>query len=344
MALGALATPASAMSAKTGFKPAYAAVSPGSINANTTPSASVYVAPFQLVLRTSRAANGGAYICTLDAAKSISILSTPAHASLTRRDLIIAVQRDAFYGDADSGFEVMRLVGTPSATPADPSTSAYPDHVKLGRVTVAAGVTTITSGAITDLRPADLWTVALGGVLPVADDTARDALAPYAGMAIWRLDLKQIEVFDGTSWVRHRWDEPWGVVGGRSYAGSSNLVLAGATSDVALNTSTGAQPTVAGRRYGVRIQAVLHTNTDTWIGVNVRDGITTGSTLLGVTFAACPANCSTMVDGVVEFDSPGSGAHTFGLTGNVSAGVFNWGRPALCYLVDLGPTGKLSAA
>jgi hypothetical protein len=198
---GALLVPGtSAVKAKSGFRPG-PGTSPGLVQASGTPDANVSVAPFQAFLQTSRASVGGPYSLTLDSSKTINILSTPADATNPRDDLIIAYQADTFYGDGSSAMAITQVVGTPSGTPSDPSTAAYPDHLKLARVRVDAGATTITSAKITDLRSSSLsggmWTVGLGGILPVASQTERDALSKWDGLTVWRMDRDWVEICDG---------------------------------------------------------------------------------------------------------------------------------------------------
>jgi hypothetical protein len=171
------------------------------VTASGTPDGWVHVAPFQAVLQTTRASVGGAYVMTLDATKDINVLSTPANATNPRNDLIIAHQADQFYGDGTSVMTVRQVVGTPSGSPSDPSTAAYLDAIILARVRVNANATTITTSNITDLRPAALYTVAVGGVLPIPSQSVRDALGGlYNGFTIWRQDRKWLEVHDGTAW------------------------------------------------------------------------------------------------------------------------------------------------
>ncbi len=186
-----------AVKAKTGLRPSSG--SPGQVTATGTPDANVHVAPFQAFLQDVRGTNGGVYTLTLDATKDINILSTPAHASLARNDLIIAHQADTFYGDGNSAMTVRQVVGTPSGSPADPSLASFPNNITLARVRVDAAATSIAAAKITDLRPA--YTVALGGILPVASQTLRNALTGlYEGMAIYRTDRDWIEIYDGAAW------------------------------------------------------------------------------------------------------------------------------------------------
>lgn len=195
---GAVWTPATnAVRARSGLRPASG--NPGGVTATGTPDANVHVAPFQAVIQSTRATAAGAYIVTLDAIKDINILSTPAHASLARNDLIVAHQSDVFYGDADSLFRVRQIVGTPSGSPADPSLTGYPDALVLARVRVNAAVTSISGSNITDLRGG--FTVAVGGVLPIANQTIRDALTGiYDGLTIYRQDRDWVETYNGTAW------------------------------------------------------------------------------------------------------------------------------------------------
>lgn len=202
MAIGALWVPGStAINAKNGFRPGPGVLTPGTVSATGTPDGYVHVTPFQAVLQTARATPGGPYIMTLDAVEDVNVLSTPADPTNPRNDVIIAHQADVYYGDGSSAMTITHVVGTPSGTPADPSLAAYPNCVQLARVRVDALVTSIVSAKITDLRPADLYTVALGGVHPVPSEAVRNALVGmYPGYTIYRTDRKWIEEYDGTYW------------------------------------------------------------------------------------------------------------------------------------------------
>ncbi len=181
----------------TGLKPGPS--NPGAVTATGTPDGFVHVAPAALVIQSSRAANGGAYTLTWDATVDINVLATAANATNPRNDLIIAHTPDTFYGDANSTPVVRAVVGTPSGSPADPSLAAFPDAVTLARVRVNASATTITNANITDLRP--VHTVAVGGLLPTATATTRNALTGlYDGLAIYRRDRDWVEIYDGAAW------------------------------------------------------------------------------------------------------------------------------------------------
>jgi hypothetical protein len=199
LALGALVTSGTAAyKSKIGFRPA-AGTSPALVFATGTPDGNVHVAPFQLFMQTGRANGGGTYIASVDAQVDINILSTPANATNPRNDLIVAQQSDKFYADGSNAFQVRQVVGTPAGSPSDPTVTGSSDYVTLARVRVDANATTITSAKITDLRPTGPWTVALGGLLPVPSQAARDALSAYDGMAVYRQDRDWVEVMDGTA-------------------------------------------------------------------------------------------------------------------------------------------------
>ncbi len=194
----ALISPAtSAVKSKSGLRPSSG--SPGQVTATGTPDSNGHVAACSAFMQDVRGTNGGVYVLTLDATKDINILSTPAHASLARNDLIIAHQADTFYGDGSSAMTVRQVVGTPSGSPSDPSLASFPDSITLARVRVNANATSINSGNITDLRPT--YSVAVGGILPVASATIRNALTGlYDGMTIYRSDRDWIEIYDGAAW------------------------------------------------------------------------------------------------------------------------------------------------
>lgn len=189
---------ANATDARSGWLPAPSTVSPGQVTANGTPNNSVNIAPFMRIQQSVR--GKGPYIMCLDTSKSINILSTPADPTNPRRDLIIAQQSDAFYGDANSLMSVRQVVGTPAGSPVDPTVTGSTDFVLLARVRVAANMTTVAPGVIDDLRPTT-FSIASGGILNVANATERNALAnPWVGMTVYRIDGLWHEFWTGSGW------------------------------------------------------------------------------------------------------------------------------------------------
>jgi hypothetical protein len=175
---------------------------PGLVSASGTPDTNVHVNAFQLILPNSRGV--WPYTCTLDAPKALDVLVTnPADPANSRHDLIVAQQSDAFYGDTDSLFRVLRITGTPSATPADPDVPGSPDYELLARIRVTAGATAITPGMIDDLRTS-ARTTGRGGVIPCTS-TTRPA-SPHAGMVIFETDTGLMLVRNGNS---GQWEQVW---------------------------------------------------------------------------------------------------------------------------------------
>jgi hypothetical protein len=195
VAIGALWTPgSSAVDTAQGLRPGPG--DPGKVAATGTPGINVTVNSFQGLVTATRGAGG--YIVTEPAQLTVPILDVPADPSNDRWDLIIYRQADTYYGDGATLSGVIRVQGSPSGTPADPSLAAYPDYLPLARIRVTAGTPTITNAMIDDLRPG--WTVALGGVKPVLTLTERATLSHWAGRTIYRIDKGWEEVSDGTAW------------------------------------------------------------------------------------------------------------------------------------------------
>lgn len=198
---GAIFTPGGSLvtDSRSGWLPGPAGISQAQVTATSpTPNGFVHVAAFHRVQQSTR--GKGSYIMCLDTTKDINILSTPAHATNQRNDLIVAQQNDAFYGDGDSVMTVRHVVGTPAGSPADPAVSGSPDYVILARVRVPANATSIVSGNIDNLRPIAIST-GIGGVLPVANQAERDAItSPYTGLTVWRTDAFFTETYTGSGW------------------------------------------------------------------------------------------------------------------------------------------------
>lgn len=143
------------------------------------------------------AAQGG-YPFVNDSARVLTLAN--GHASLARVDLIVARVRDTTF-DA-SGFtdaDVVVIAGTPgSGVPAVPA-----GCMPLREVNVPAGLSAGTGGLSAGNLGSDRrrWTSALGGILPVVDQSDRDGLTPYEGMTVWRQDTDLLQVHTGAAWV-----------------------------------------------------------------------------------------------------------------------------------------------
>ena len=133
------------------------------VQAQTTPDMTVKVLPGVAIIQGSTNSGQGAYTWVLDATTNLTI--SAAHASLTRKDLIVARVRDAdIAGNSANrdGPPPVVVTGTPGAgTPALPTDGSY---LTLAEVTVSPSPdVTITAGDIADRR---VFTAALGGCIP----------------------------------------------------------------------------------------------------------------------------------------------------------------------------------
>jgi hypothetical protein len=146
----------------------------------------------------SLAGTQGTYVCINDAAVQLTIAT--ADGTNDRIDVVVATVRDAFYSGANNDWLLQVVTGTPATIPVLPT---LPDNsLTLAEVLVQSGVTVITDADITDRR---LLSVSSGGLLPVRDEDERDVLdGLYDGFAVWRIDLKEIQLYDGSLWRRIR--------------------------------------------------------------------------------------------------------------------------------------------
>jgi hypothetical protein len=189
LAQGALCTPSSAGPAtvRSGVRPGPDLL----VSANGTPNMTVNVAAGQCLVQGTESGFEGGIVGTNDGVVNLAIAA--ADATNPRRDLIVArwYSETVIVGSRRFSLEV--VTGSPGASPSDPATPA--NSTVLARVAVAAATSSITAGAVTDIRS---FTTALGGCLPCLS-TGRPA-APYAGQSIFETDTKLFRVYDGTAW------------------------------------------------------------------------------------------------------------------------------------------------
>jgi hypothetical protein len=202
LTLGGLLTPTGPITSRSGLFPSAAAA--GEVTATSpTPDTQVHITPFRGARQSVRPGGGGSYLWCLDTPKTIDVLGEhPADPANPRVDLIVFQQSDTYHGDPDSDLVVRHVVGTPALSPVDPDPTTgglSPDYVIKARITVPAGAENI---APEDIQNLDLgMTVAVGGVLPVADRTWRDAIInPYEGLVVYRRDRDWLEGYDGQRW------------------------------------------------------------------------------------------------------------------------------------------------
>lgn len=139
----------------------------------------------------AQSATGGMYEVHNDASYDVAIAT--AHATLGRRDLIVARVYDAEYSGALNEWRLESITGTASGSPVLPSTPS--GAIALAQVQVNAATATIVNGNITDLRA---YTTALGGTIP-ALSTAMPP-TPYEGQSAYQTDLNRPVWHNGSAW------------------------------------------------------------------------------------------------------------------------------------------------
>jgi hypothetical protein len=152
------------------------------VTATGTPSMAVVVAAGSAVVAGSQTATQGNYIAYNDAAVTTAI--SASNPSLARIDRVCLVVQDAFYGGtANNQILIQVVTGTPSGSPVAPSAPA--NSLTIATVLVAAAVTTITSGAITDTRVfASFTDTVTKASNTLADSLTINAIASQTGKAI----------------------------------------------------------------------------------------------------------------------------------------------------------------
>ena len=143
----------------------------------------------------SEAATQGTYAVVNDA--DVTVAVTAAHATLARIDIVCFKVQDTQYSGGVNSCSLVVVAGTPSGSPTPPAAPA--NSITLAQIAVGAAVSSITNANITDTRT---WLSAVGAIMPVANQTERDALTgTFNGFAVWRRDTKRIEVHDGSAYL-----------------------------------------------------------------------------------------------------------------------------------------------
>lgn len=120
---------------------------------------------------------------------------TAADATNPRKDIVYVTVNDSTAGDGSGTVSATPayLAGTPGVTPAAPALPAR--SFLLGTIDVpkvGGGSPSVT------VNPARF--AAAGGILPISSKAERDALTPYDGLTVDRLDLDRYERYNGTAW------------------------------------------------------------------------------------------------------------------------------------------------
>lgn len=134
----------------------------------------------------------GAYYVHNKGTQNVAVAA--AHATLARRDIVVARIRDAAYSGGVSTCALEVITGTPSGSPADPTIPA--SCLPLARLSIAAASTVVLAGNITDLRVRAGNT---GSGLSAVTSSTRPA-SPFVGQLIFETDTQRTRMWNGTVW------------------------------------------------------------------------------------------------------------------------------------------------
>jgi hypothetical protein len=189
------------------------------VQAQVSPNMTVRIQPGQVIVPSSSSA-GGAYSVTRETVHNLTIPT--ADGTFARRDRIVQRVRDQ---GSDHDEVPFVIAGTPSGSPALPSIPADGNHYfDLAEILVGAGVTSITSGNITDKR---VFTVAHGGILPCLSSAL--PTFPHTGMTIVETDTGIKRMWNGSAWqqlTKSGGSAPLGEVA-TAVSSGTNLALTG---------------------------------------------------------------------------------------------------------------------
>lgn len=303
------------------------------VTQRVTPGMGVLVGSGACVLASPTAGHGGWPVLN-DASLDLTIAA--AHATLPRTDLIIARVADPQYYAGGDGLAAIKVItGTAGAGAPVPSVpSAEGAYQVLAQVAVAAAATSITNGNITlNTSAARPYTVAAGGILPVANAAARTALFGYAGLHVYELDTGNAYVFTAAGTWRAVGPGPLGILGN---AASGTPVTAISTTPVDLLTL--AVTTLTGRR--IRVRGRARTTFTATVPNTATVQLKEGATILdewSVTHTATGHLYSAAPEAILL---PTAGSHTYKLTMVTSGGTAtadaNANAPLQLYAEDIG--------
>ncbi|AXI78062.1 hypothetical protein [Peterkaempfera bronchialis] len=170
----------------------------------------------------------GAYPVTL--AENETLTFSAGHPQFARIDLVCLRVYDDLYDSSNSGRTEAVIEVVEGKAETAPTAPATPDlALPLYRVTVPAGASAGSGGipwttALTDLRTA---TVAVGGILPVYNNTANGA---YVGQ--YRDSANGLQRWDGSAWTAYpavpgwqNWTPTWTTVTGNAKPSFGNATL-----------------------------------------------------------------------------------------------------------------------
>lgn len=164
----------------------------GTLNEVTISGFTVSVRDFNCVINPTAAGTQGAgYVCAIPA-KTLTV--TAADGSNPRKDLVLARVRDDTEDSSGSIVdEVYLATGTPASIPVAPTVPA--GELYLGTIDVP-----VSGGGNPTLTYDPDFTVAIGGILPVADAASLPTIVRREGMYADQADTNTLVRWSGSAW------------------------------------------------------------------------------------------------------------------------------------------------
>lgn len=164
------------------------------VTQNSTPNMQVIVGSGGVWILGGNTARQGAYHCINDGNELVGTVAA-AHATLTRYDIIVAEVRDAFYSGTSNDWQFRIISGT-AGSGSEPAVPV--NAVRLARITVGPGVTSITNANITNYQQL----ARLGELFDVANTTELNAItSPWESMLSYKRDSDELMMYTGATWV-----------------------------------------------------------------------------------------------------------------------------------------------
>lgn len=178
-------------------------VGSGDLAVTAATGLNVSVAGGRAYIPGTQATYQGSYFVENRGAATVTI--TAGHATLARRDLIVAKVEDSAYSGATNAWSLAVVTGTPAASPSEPAAPA--NSLTLAMLSVPAAAASISAVTITDRRAM----VVPKGVPVFTNSTDRTLKvpSPTAGMLSFLTTpgaglLPRYEYYNGSAWVRLR--------------------------------------------------------------------------------------------------------------------------------------------
>jgi hypothetical protein len=280
--------------------------------------------------------------------KNVAI--TASNATFPRLDAIVLKVQDSFYSGATDSWSIVAVTGTASGSPVLPTLPA--NSMLIATISVAASSTSVVNGNITDNR---VYLNGIGGLLPVANGTERDALNNlYEGVAVWRRDSDYFEIWDGSSsWIQYRSKSARGLMATIVSTSSSGTSTSGTTDtrDAVLGNYVFTSESTA-RQYRVTMEGLNPSSSvsgDKYL-LTVKDG--GGSTPTSASTVIAGTGWNARATGGASQDTwllqgtftASAGTHTLSFfaqrqsgTGVFTPVAFSVAAPRKIYVEDIGP-------